>query len=156
AVERDFKIGAVVQVEPAQEVLVGFPLAAVLRYDEARRCFQILTDAIGRAREQSFPRNDTLAAGYGRADEVGFLEPRLEIRLSRCFLRRTLRDRPIQCGRWYGGSRSALLPGRRWRLDHDRRQLRLRARERRRKQRQTHQDGPPPPHQCSPMFIAVV
>ena len=45
AVDVDGKIGAVVEIEAAQEVLVGFALAAVLGDDEAGRRFQHLADA---------------------------------------------------------------------------------------------------------------
>jgi hypothetical protein len=40
AVDRDGEIGAVVEVEAAQEILVGFALAAVLRDDQARDSFK--------------------------------------------------------------------------------------------------------------------
>jgi hypothetical protein len=40
ALDRDGEIGAVVEIEAAQEVLIGLSLAAVPRDDQARRGFE--------------------------------------------------------------------------------------------------------------------
>ena len=45
AVDSDGEVGAVVEVEAAQVVLVGFALAGMLGDDQARRRFQVLAGA---------------------------------------------------------------------------------------------------------------
>ena len=71
AVDGDGEVGAVVEIEAAQEILVGFALAAVLRDDQARHRLQHLARAIDRPRLQLLARDDALAAGLRLADVVG-------------------------------------------------------------------------------------
>jgi hypothetical protein len=59
----------VIEVEPAQVVLVGLPLAAVLTDDESGNRFQHLAGPHQRPRFDLSGRDDTLARGVGRADE---------------------------------------------------------------------------------------
>ena len=50
AVDRNGEIGAVIEVHAAQEILVGFALAAVLRDDQTRRALEQFTRPVIRPR----------------------------------------------------------------------------------------------------------
>ncbi len=68
AIDGDGQIGAVVEIEAAQEVLVGFALAAVLRHDQPRHGFEHLAGAVGGARLQVRARHEALTGRLGLAD----------------------------------------------------------------------------------------
>ena len=58
-----------VEVEAAQEVLVGLAVAAVLRHDEARNGLQQLAGAQHRTGFELRARDRALARGFNVADE---------------------------------------------------------------------------------------
>ena len=70
AIDRHGEIAAVIEVEAAQEILVGLPLAAMLRDDHARDRLEHLCLAHERA-DVELPRRDRpLARRLGDADQV--------------------------------------------------------------------------------------
>jgi CopG family transcriptional regulator, nickel-responsive regulator len=127
AVDGDGEVGAVVQVEAAQEVLVGLALAAVLGDDEAGRGLQQFPRAVDGAGLELGGQHHALARRLRLADSIGGRVDRLDRVRSRARrLRRSGRlggDRRcwLLLGLWGGG---LLLGGRR--SDGDRGKLPLR------------------------------
>ena len=70
AVDRSGEIGAVIEVEAAQEVLVRLPVAAVLRDDQARHGLEDLAGAIERALFDLGGADGTLRGRLGDADQT--------------------------------------------------------------------------------------
>jgi hypothetical protein len=66
AVERDIDIGAVIEVEAAQEILVGLALAAVLRGDQSRHDLEHFADPRPRLLFDLFPGDSSLRRGIRR------------------------------------------------------------------------------------------
>jgi hypothetical protein len=81
-IDGDREIGAMIEIEAAQEVLVGFALATVLCHHEAGDGLQNLACPIEGTGVQALFRNDTLAAGLCRTHES-----RSRIRGQRCRFR---------------------------------------------------------------------
>ncbi len=59
-----------VEIEPAQQILVRLALARMHRDHEAGQRFQQLTDAVDRAEAQFFLGDRTLACGIGGPDQI--------------------------------------------------------------------------------------
>ena len=70
AVDAGREIGAVIEIEAAQEILVGLAVAAVLRDDEARHGLQQLAGAQHRAGFELRARDRALARRLHFADEL--------------------------------------------------------------------------------------
>ena len=70
AVEDRREVGAVIEVEAAQEILVRLAAAGVLHGDHARHGFEQLGDAQHRPHEQVGAADGALARCLGRADEL--------------------------------------------------------------------------------------
>ena len=64
-VDSDGEIGAVVEIEAAQKILVGFALAAMLGHDQPRHDFQQLADPRRRARVEFLPVKRISLAAVG-------------------------------------------------------------------------------------------
>ena len=65
AVDRDGEIGAVVEIEAAQKILVGFALAGMLGHDQPRHRLQQFADPRGRTRIEFLAADPGLAGGSG-------------------------------------------------------------------------------------------
>jgi hypothetical protein len=70
AVDAGGEVGAVVEVEAEQEVLVGLAVARVLRDDEAGHELEHLARALRRAAAQQLALDDPLRRRIGRAHRV--------------------------------------------------------------------------------------
>ncbi|MPM96483.1 hypothetical protein SDC9_143646 [bioreactor metagenome] len=70
AADRGGEIGTVIEVEAAQEVLVGLAVAGMLRHDQAGHHLQRLAGAQDGHGSQTLAGNQTLAAGCGDALEI--------------------------------------------------------------------------------------
>ena len=127
AVDGDGEVGAVVEVEAAQEVLVGLAFPAVLGDDEAGCGLEQLSRAVDGAGLELGGQHHALACRLRLADRVGGGVDRLDrIRIR---ARRLRRGRGLGCGRPRGlllGLRCGRLLLDRRRRHGDRRKLPLR------------------------------
>src|SRR5258708_19032895 len=72
--DTDGKIGAMVEVEATQEILVGFAVPAVLGNDDAGNVFEDFTGTQRRTRFDASGRHPALAGGIGCPD-TGLIGP---------------------------------------------------------------------------------
>ena len=100
AVDPGREVGAVVEVEAAQVVLVGFPVAAVLRHDDAGDELQHLRGPKRRPALDQLRRDRAGARGVGAADRVDVVAVDLH-------RRQCLRLRLLRRGVSGGGERGA-------------------------------------------------
>jgi hypothetical protein len=70
AIHERREIGAMIEVVPAHQVLVGLPFAAVQRHDESRHRLHQLTWSIGRGQLKLLIRHDAFARGIGGAEQT--------------------------------------------------------------------------------------
>jgi hypothetical protein len=69
-VDRQREVGSVIEVEAAEEILVGLAATGMLGGDQARRCLEQLTGAKQRSDLDVRPGDAALARRAGRADPL--------------------------------------------------------------------------------------